>query len=304
MRRDIDHLPLRKQIELERVEAILHAEFDEALKASTKPAVRRGRILKIILFGSHARGEQVEDAKGGYFSDYDLLIIVNDQALADMSVYWYAAEDRMLRDPEIRTPVSFIVHSLEEVNSALGQGQYFFSDIVRDGIALYELRGTKASGNSRFRLIEPKPQTPEVARKMAQDYFDQSFSGAQDFLHGYADALQRGNLNKAAFDLHQAVERLYTTVLLTLTLYGPKTHNIKFLRSLAEEQDTRLIDAWPRATKQDRRLFELLKRAYVEARYSKHYTITADELAWLGERAEALKSVVETICTEALRKDG
>lgn len=68
------------------------------------------------------------------------------------------------------------------------------------------------------------------------------------------------------------------------------------MRSLAEQIDPRLIDVWPRETKQDRRLFELLKPAYVEARYSEHYAITAEELAWLGKPAEALRAMVETIC--------
>jgi uncharacterized protein len=58
----------------------------------------------------------------------------------------------------------------------------------------------------------------------------------------------------------------------------PRTHNLKFLRSLAEDKDRRLVEAWPRETKLDRRLFELLKRAYVEARYSDAYAISADDL--------------------------
>jgi hypothetical protein len=66
--------------------------------------------------------------------------------------------------------------------------------------------------------------------------------------------------------LHPAVERSYACFLLVRTNYVPRSHNIKFLRSLAEDQDKRLIEAWPRETKVDRRRFELLKRAYVEAR--------------------------------------
>ena len=47
-------------------------------------------------------------------------------------------------------------------------------------------------------------------------------------------------------------------------------------------------------------MFEKLKDAYVKARYSKHYRITAEELAWLGERVEELGSVVQTICLERI----
>jgi len=53
-----------------------------------------------------------------------------------------------------------------------------------------------------------------------------------------------------------------------------------------------LIAAWPRETKHDRRLFELFKHAYVDARCSEHYVITVEELAWISERAEILRALV------------
>jgi predicted nucleotidyltransferase len=43
---------------------------------------KRGRILKLILFGSYARGDWVEDRKSGYRSDYDVLVVVNYDSFA------------------------------------------------------------------------------------------------------------------------------------------------------------------------------------------------------------------------------
>ena len=100
--------------------------------------------------------------------------------------------------------------------------------------------------------------------------------------------------------LHQATERAYHCLLLTLTLYSPKSHRIKVLRSKAEELDKRLIAAWPRDNRIARRRFELLSRAYVEARYSPNYAISAEELQWLVERVKVLQEVVETSCRERL----
>ena len=65
-------------------------------------------------------------------------------------------------------------------------------------------------------------------------------------------------------------------------------------------QDQRLIEAWPRATKRDRATFELLKKAYIEARYSEHYEITKAQLGWLAECTTQLQALVETICSERL----
>jgi hypothetical protein len=101
--------------------------------------------------------------------------------------------------------------------------------------------------------------------------------------------------------LHQAAERYYHRVLLVCTFYTPHVHNLGFLRTQAERIDPRLIEVWPRESRPDRARFEKLKEAYLKARYSKHYRITEEELAWLGERVEALGRVVEVICTEHIQ---
>ena len=87
---------------------------------------------------------------------------------------------------------------------------------------------------------------------------------------------------------------------MVLTLNSPKSHKTNFLRSQAEQLDGRLAEAWPRGTKFEQRCFDLLRRAYVEARYSTHYKITAEELAWLGERAAVLQDLVRRACQERL----
>ena len=105
-------------------------------------------------------------------------------------------------------------------------------------------------------------------------------------------AVSDQQLKHAAFELHQAAEHAYAALLLTFTLYSPADHNIKFLRSLAEEIEPSLRNAWPRDTRRARAWFELLKRAYVEARYSEHYKISEEELVWLKARAEKLQKLV------------
>jgi len=57
---------------------------------------------------------------------------------------------------------------------------------------------------------------------------------------------------------------------------------------------------WPRESRFEQRSWELLRRAYVDARYSPHYKISSEELAWLGERIEALQKAVEAACREQL----
>lgn len=117
---------------------------------------------------------------------------------------------------------------------------------------------------------------------------------------GFLFFLSQHEHRDAAFMLHQATERLYSGLLLTLTFYAPHNHNIAFLRSLADGLDRRLYGIWPEATHRERAMFQKLKEAYTKARYSKHYKISEEELTWLGERVEELGRVVHQVCSERI----
>ena len=65
---------------------------------------------------------------------------------------------------------------------------------------------------------------------------------------------------------------------------------------MAEGLDPRLIEAWPRKTRATRRPFDRIRRAYVEARYSKHYRITKETLAEATASVEMLQAFVKTVC--------
>ena len=158
MRDDLSHLPDKQQAELERAKRILMEEFDKATSLGNQAWKRGGRILKIILFGSYARNDWVDDPDNGYQSDFDLLIVVSHEKLTDVAEYWYVAEDRILHDAAIERQVNIIVHDLDEVNQALKRGEYFWADIVRDGIVLYEL--------PNHPLATPVPVTQAEALRM------------------------------------------------------------------------------------------------------------------------------------------
>jgi predicted nucleotidyltransferase/HEPN domain-containing protein len=296
MRTDLDQLPQAKQRELAHVVGVIREGFAFAIARRTMPDLRGGKLLKIVLFGSYARGDWVEDPVGRYFSDYDLLVIVDREALTDVPEFWARTEERLLADlaagHELRTPVSLIYHSLDDVNEKLRLGRYFFTDIVRDGVVLFEEPG--------FALAEPQPLSAAEALRETQEYYEEWFESAGEFLIHGRDAAARGWNNKAAFELHQAAERMYHCLFLVRTLYSPKTHNLNQLRQLAEDIEPRLKDVWPRETKFERRCYELLREAYVKARYSRHYRITAEQLEWLSERVEALQGTVRELCEERI----
>ena len=232
----------------------------------------------------------------GYRSDFDLLIIVNQKELTDRLEYSEKAEERINIETMIlnrlRTPVNFIVHTLQEVNDGLAHGRYFFMDIARDGIALYQIDDSE--------LHKPKPKTPQQAYEMAQGYFDQWFYLAVSSRMTFQFCYDNKQFPDAAYNLQQACERLYYCVLLVYTFYTPYSHNIKFLRQLAERISPRLVEAWPRDTRKLEARFLKLKDAYVKARHSDQFKMTEEEFAYLSQRVEILGTIVNDLCQEKL----
>lgn len=287
-------LPESKRRELERAVATVLEGFAKATATRKAERLRDGRILKIILYGSYARGDWVEDPVGRYFSDFDLLVVVDHEDLLDID-FWEEAEARLLDDLSsglMRTPVSLIVHSLEDVNWKLEHGRSFFIDIVRDGVVLYEI--------SDARFVDPQPLPPETALEEAEEYFADWTESVAEFLDTARYSRGRGYTKKAAFLLHQAVEVLYQGLLQVLTLYSPKAHNLVRLRKMTEPLLPRLAEVWPHETKFEKRCFELLRAAYVKSRYSRHYKITDEELGWLTDRTELLRQIVREACEARL----
>jgi predicted nucleotidyltransferase/HEPN domain-containing protein len=287
------NLPAAKRRELAHVVEIIREGFARAIKHRTQPRYRNGHILKIILFGSYARGDWVEDPVGRYFSDYDLLVVVDHEDLTDIPEFWAKTEDRLLEEltegKSLRTQVSLVYHSLDEVNEKLRLGRYFFMDILRDGILLHEEPGHS--------FVEPKQLSAGEALQETRDYFEEWSKSAGGFIRNAGYAINDGDTKLAAFLFHQATERLYHCIFLVRTLYSPKTHNLNRLRALTEQLEPRLRTVWPTDSKFEKRAYNRLREAYIKARYSREYVIGADELDWLAERVAMLRALVHELCT-------
>lgn len=306
----IEKLPRRAQRDIKIATQILREEFAQATASCKAEYCNAGRILKIILFGSYAKGKQVVDPVGRYFSDYDLLVVVNNEELTDASKYWGKAEDRivdMLTERGWPQPFSLIIHTLEDINRQLRLGRYFWVELVREGILLFEEIG--------FPFEKPGILTSEEAQAEARRHFTKDFPDIEILLSTsrfqrdqaqLANNAQKSNRlrNWSAFNLHQAMERAYYSILLVLTFYSPKSHNLNFLSKRAEQQDERLIGVWKTDTKFGRRCYELLRAAYVKSRYSDHYKISDKELDWITERVVELQELTRIVCEERITELG
>jgi len=278
MKKSLRHLPKHKRDELKRVTEII---LDEC-----------PTVLMIILFGSYARGDWVEDRHVEdnvlyeYMSDFDILVIVRSHKLVTSSDIWHHVGARARR--LVHTWTNLIVESIETVNKALAHGHYFFSDIKKEGVLLYD------SGESE--LARPRKLDPRERRGLARAHFKQWYTSAKEFYDYYEVGLKKRRYKSAAFLLHQAVERFYAAILLVFTNYRPKIHDLETLTHMVGGCDPAFLTVFPRATDEQRLCFDLLKRAYIEARYSSAYQITKTQLEYLGERVQELQRLAKEIC--------
>jgi HEPN domain-containing protein len=203
-------------------------------------------------------------------------------------------EDNILRSALVKTPVCIITHNIQYVNEMLRQGQYFFSDISKEGILIYD------SKKSELEKVKKK-KSPEERQKQAAEDFEYWYKSANLFFDAFQQYFNKGEYKFASFQLHQATERLYSAILLVFTTYRPKLHDIKKLGKLAAAHDPKLLNVFPKGTDEEIRLFNLLRSAYIDSRYNKNFSITREELEWLGKRVSKLQKLTASICKKKIK---
>ena len=77
-------------------------------------------------------------------------------------------------------------------------------------------------------------------------------------------------------------------------------HDLEKLDRQACKLDVRFKTVFPRATEEEERLFQLLKKAYIESRYTLDFKVTREELEYLSERVKMLQELTEKACGERI----
>lgn len=246
----------------------------------------------IILFGSHARGDWVEDTQreGGavfeYASDFDIYVLTRLVKTAKRLEYNDKLRARF--STIIRTPVSLIADTVRHFNDSLERGRYFYVDIVKEGIVLFD--------SGRYTLSEPKELTREEQREEAQLHFDYWFERSESFFKMFQFAVGADEVLTSAFQLHQAAEHATTAALLVLSNYKPKGHDLAERIKKCALYDGRFASVIPTDTAEGQRLFKLLCEAYIGARYLKHFRISREEVDAIAIHVRALRDLTVQAC--------
>jgi len=178
MKKEINYLPENKQQELSELVQVVckyHPQVD-----------------MIILFGSYARGNWVEEKYEGtsyfrYQSDFDILVVIDNRSDSTQTKIERALESAIDEHEAINTPITVLVHDIEFVNRRLRKAQYFFLDIKREGVLLYD--------SGRCQLKEARELSSRERQHLAQEDFDYWFESAIDFHEGFEFYLEKRKLD-------------------------------------------------------------------------------------------------------------
>lgn len=289
MKTSINYLPEQKRDELRRiVKCVL-----EVLPGCEM----------IILYGSYARNTYVDydqrieyGIRTCFMSDYDILVVTNTRfqrhvishILSKATDNYYKGMNR-----NESTTVQFIDESIDDLNKAIDKNRYFYTDIKREGIMLYN--------SGRYKLARRRKQNYREIKELAEEYYNERFERGNEFLLGAIFYNEQGLHKMASFNLHQTCENYYNSIILTFTLYSPKEHSLIKLSARAKTHSLESSKAFPRNTEEEKRLFDLLQDAYVQARYSLHFRITQEDIEALIPKVELLRDIARQCCEERIK---
>jgi len=256
----------------------------------------------IILYGSYARDNYVKRAirveDGGIptvkISDYDILVITSGINPKKAETVLDNVEDIFFsgKDFDRDTPVSFINDDIKTFNKYIEESRYFYTQIKEEGIILYN--------SGKFKLARRRKLNFDEIKEQAQEYFDEKFQKANNFLKGAIFYYAETDYKEASFLLHQACENYYYAIRLSFTLRNNKQHNLSKLSGSVKKYCDDLTKVFPQNTPEEKRLFTLLKAAYVDARYNPHFVVIKDDIEALILKVELLRDITKRICREKI----
>lgn len=283
-KREITFLPEEKRLQIfEAVDLILE---------------KVPEVEKIFLFGSYAKGKWVEDRyiENGilyeYLSDYDFLIVTGKSLGL---VNEYLCQDKIVNSWKHKIPINPHVQDFKGVDDGLKLGQYFFVEILKDGILLFD--------SNHLQFSKPKQLTELEVRTIALEKYNKWYKGGVRILK-YAKVgmevsiSENEDLKDIAFLLHQAAERFFSCVLLVFGNYKPKTHNLSKLREYVKvySKELYLLFSPLPENSQEYYLFNLLKSSYIDARYKEEFQISESELNFLIDKIDRMREIVKEVC--------
>ncbi len=272
----LSHLPPERIADLEHI---------------TQEILDTHRVDIIMLFGSYARGDFKSERgkEQGKKSDFDILIVVES---GDRRKHVVSKLRGAFKDMEI--VVQTLVVNISVVNKALEENQYFYSDIKKEGIELFN--------SGRYDFASFKGLSATRRREIAEADFEEWIKEAKESLIDAENNIQRENYKRASFHFQQSIEMGYTAIEMVFSHYNPHEHNLFALRDRCVRFHKRLKGVFHYDNEEHTKLFDQLNYAYIGGRYrnEKEFPVDMDKIEFWKQETEGFLKLTEEICLERI----
>jgi uncharacterized protein len=216
---------------------------------------------------------------------FDLLVITgNENNQADHEIL----QQIDLLASSLDCEVTAVVQSLDAVNELIAKNSRFLTTLYHKAVLVYN------TGTSDL-TTPPAAPSYEVIKGKLETTWSKCFNTAERFYKTACFCLDNGWNEKALFDLHQATQHTCMALLRIYTGYRSTTHNLSRLLALIENFSFLPSTIFPCSTEEETALFNLLNKAYSDARYKEDYSILTETANLLKKRVHQLLLVAEKL---------
>lgn len=144
--------------------------------------------------------------------------------------------------------ITILVHGIETVLEAVGQGSRFFNVVCRDGMQLYSKNGLRLN-------LELPLLNPAITLEKAERHYFHRYNRAMGFVEAATDCFSKSYYANTIFMLHQAVEQSCIALIRVYLAYRSDVHNLSRLLNLTLCFSREPSSIFPRKSVEEQRLF-------------------------------------------------
>ena len=214
-----------------------------------------------------------------YLSDCFLLVLIQDPSSRELHEW----QDIIETSCKQFIPVTAIVLETATFKQWLEKGGQFAVAVWESALRIYDPDKLGGSIATSRNASSDNNNEKQYAAGLAK---------AREFLAGSELFSVRKQNAMAAFMLHQSAEQALRTLIKTGTGYHANTHSIDRLVRYASLVSYQIRDILSQNTEQEKRLFNLLQKAYIDARYQPDYKISTEDLLLLTEKVKMVNEIL------------
>jgi HEPN domain-containing protein len=216
---------------------------------------------------------------------FDLLIITTDDN--NLSDHEIIQKIEVLAE-SLDCEITAVVQSLDAVNKLIAKNSRFLTTLYHKAVLVY-------NASHKDIIVPPAAPSFDEAMNRIVTSWNQCFQTAERFYKTASFCLENSWNEKALFDLHQAVQHTCMALLRVYTGYRSTTHNLSRLLALVENFSFIPSTIFPCITEEETALFDLLNKAYSDARYKENYAVPTETAITLKKRVQQLLLVAEKL---------